>query len=149
MRIGKLAIASALVVGLSSLAINKILEKPTTACVNEVAELTRASDILGAILLASEESAKQLEPAVSEKTRVTLGSPYITAAAISNDGMTVFIKVLLEESATYSPEVEQEVVQIRALMHKGETQCSMGGKKYDVYRAKTELQLNKKMSAPI
>lgn len=144
----KVGILATLVVGLSVVSIFKIFQKPTTNCMNEVSELTMASDIIGAILFASEENIQELTSVITPKTKVMTGFPYITIAVLANDGATVYVKVLLEDSATYTSAVETEVAQIKSSMHKDEMQCSMGRKKYDIYRAKTLIEL-KKISLPI
>lgn len=144
----KVGILATLVVGLSVVSIFKIFEKPTTNCTNEVSELTMASDIIGAILFASEKNIQELTSVITPKTKVMAGFPYITVAVLANDGATVYVKVLLEDSATYTSAIETEVAQIKSSMHKDEKQCSMGGKKYDIYRAKTLIEL-KKISLPI
>lgn len=136
----KFGLAVVLVFGISGLAINKILEKPTTSCVSEVAELTTASDIMTAVLLGPSDATQALNEAISTKTIVKAGLPYIMVAGISADGLTMYVKVLLEDSATYTPNIEAEVAQIKDSMHKDSSQCSMNGKKYDIYRAKTLVE---------
>lgn len=148
-RVTKFGLVVAAVITLSGLAINKILEEPTTSCVDEVAELTKASDALGAVLLSPSEMANALGSAVTSKTNVTIGAPYLTVAALGNDMVTVYVKVLLEDGKNYSSEIEEEVKQVKAAMHKDEKKCSMEGKKYEIYRAKTTLGLIQKMSNPI
>lgn len=145
-KVTKFGLVVAAVVGLSAVSINKILEEPTTACTEEVAELTRASDALGIILLSpNEETTQTLNPVITEKTTVTNGAAYLTVAALGTDG-TVYVKVLLEEGKAYSPKAEEEVKQVKESMHKDDMKCSMGGKKFEVYRAKTLLSLIQKMS---
>jgi hypothetical protein len=147
-RVLKFALAAVVVVGLSGLSINKILEEKTTDCVDEVAELTKASDVLGVILLApNEETAGALSSAITEKTTVSNGAAYLTVAALGSDGFTVYVKVLLENGKTYSPAIEEEVKQIKTSMHRDSMRCSMSGKKFEIYRAKTTLSLIQKMSA--
>lgn len=145
----KFGLACALVFGLSGLAINKILEKPTSSCVNEVAELTQASDaIAGMVFVPDKNTLDSLSKVLKPNTITNISLPYVMVAALGGDGMTVYIKILFEDSKTYSAEVEAEVKQLKASMHKDENQCSLDGKKYDVYRAKTLLEMLK-MSNPI
>lgn len=146
-RVLKFSLAVAVVVGLSGLSISKILEEKTTNCVDEVAELTKASDALGVVLMVpNEETTSALSPVITENTRVSNGAAYLTVAALGSDGFTVYVKVLLEDGKTYSPAITEEVKQIKETMHKDNMRCSMGEKKFEIYRAKTVLSMIQKMS---
>jgi len=149
-RVVKFGLVAVAVVGLSGLSISKILEEKTTDCVDEVAELTKASDTLGVILSSTnKETTGALTPAITENTTVLDGAAYLTVAALGSDGFTVYVKVLLEDGNTYSPAIEEEVKLIRTSMHKDNMRCSMGEKKFEIYRAKTTLSLIQKTSDPI
>lgn len=145
-RVLKFGLVMAAAATLSGLAINKILEEKTTNCVDEVAELTKASDALGVVLLSPNETISFLSSVITKTTNVTLGAHYLTVAALGSDMTTVYVKVLLEDGKTYSPEIEEEVKQIKSSMHKDNMRCSIGEKKFEVYRAKTVLSLIQKMS---
>lgn len=128
-------------VAVSGLAISKILEKPQApSCLQEVAELTQTKELLGAVVFAPMELMEHLQPAFVPETKVELMEvPYITVAGLGAD-MHVYIKVLVDSSASYSSEPSLELEQLKSIMHKDEGQCSLNGKDYDIYRAKTLLK---------
>jgi hypothetical protein len=140
--------AACVIAGGSAVMINKALEEETTNCSFEVAELTRATDTAAVVVVMPDKQTLDLLNNLVKTTNVFTG-PYLTVAALGKDGF-VYVKVFLETNKDYSGEVAEEVKNIKSSLHKDAMKCSLGDKKYEIYRAKTVLEGTKqKMSFPI
>jgi hypothetical protein len=109
---------------------------PKTNCVDEIIEITNASDVPVAVLLAPESTLNTMRPLVSKTTTTENIDNVIVIAGITPapTGDMVFMKVLIDVDTSKDDAVFKEV---DSNLHKQQHQCRLNGKSYRIYTGKS------------
>lgn len=135
-----LSLGAAGVVLISAASIYQILT-PKTECVDEVIEITNASNVSASVLLAPQPALDVLKSNLLPRTATDKIDNVIVAAGITQDMVATFVlmKVLIDENTSKGDSVLQEV---ESALHKQPHQCRLSGKTYNIYIGKTATNLD-------
>lgn len=125
------------VIGMSVVSIYHTLT-PKTNCVDEVIEITNASNVPVSMLLAPQPVLDILKPSLLSKTSVDKIDNVIVAAGIAQSAAVniILMKILVNEDTPKDDVIFQE---INGTFHKQPYQCRMNGKNYNIYVGKTVM----------
>lgn len=109
---------------------------PKTNCVDEIIEITNASDVPVAVLLAPESTLNTMRPLVSKTTTTEKIDNVVVIAGITPapTGNMIFMKVLIDVDTSKDDAVFKEV---DSNLHKQQHQCKISGKNYNIYTGKS------------
>jgi hypothetical protein len=109
---------------------------PKTNCVDEITEITNASNVPMAVLLAPESTLNIMRPLISKTTTTEKIDNVVVIAGITPavTGDLVFMKVLIDVDTSKDDAVFKEV---DSNLHKQPHQCRLNGKSYRVYTGKS------------
>jgi len=132
-----LSLGGLAIIGITGISIYYILTPTKTNCVDEITEITNASNIEMAIVMAPEKILEKIKPFVLPKTVTTPTNDIVViAGSIShkNSSNTVFFKVLIDVNTSKDDVIFKE---IDLSLHKQTHQCSLNKKNYQIYTGKT------------
>jgi hypothetical protein len=109
---------------------------PKTNCVDEIIEITNASDVPAAVLLAPQPILNIVKPSLLPSTTTENIDDVVVVAGITPaaNGNMIFMKVLIDADTSKDDAVFKEV---DSNLHKQPHQCRLNGKNYQVYTGKT------------
>lgn len=109
---------------------------PKTSCVDEVIEITNASNVPAAVLLAPQPILETLSSSILPKTVTDKIDNVIVVAGITPVavGEMALIKLLIDVN---TPKDDIVLKDAEANLHKQPHQCRIGGKSYNIYVGKT------------
>lgn len=131
-------VLSAVVAIGSTAAIYRTLMPKKVSCVDEVVEITNASNIPTSMLLAPQSILEMLRDSLSPKTITDKIDNIIVAAGIAreSENTMILLKVLVDED---TPKEDAALQEVEATLHKQEFQCQLSGKNYNIYTGKTPM----------